>query len=376
MKVWNNIQSSIGALYSGLTAMKCAHTAQVATHVAFNVISLAQFAAEVRHEGLGYNVGLILMDMFEASSSSSDDDDGDDHHGHGRRGGRPRRYRSNVSHAVVNVMEGAKVLSRNVRELVGEGKDGKNFLSPVVSFFCNARNEESDHNDKESQDCPEDDILNESSGDDAGERKENSGSMCKESKMTGMDDGHEDRLGVSEDISCSQTDAANNEKTGHDRIAVSTLNDLELDDELSSLPSPDVHSLKNQVDLQHDDDESWTNIDAVPTQNENMNDHASEIVNTTTQTSSEDLQSTINAAISLTLGRSKIDKEDNTNCSDRGTKNETTKANVGDDALKWLGAGAAIIGTVIGGIALTGNNKEEPQKARPKSNVVIERIDE
>lgn len=48
-----------------------------------------------------------------------------------------------------------------------------------------------------------------------------------------------------------------------------------------------------------------------------------------------------------------------------------------NDHLKWIGAGVALIGTVIGGIALANNNKDSSHdKKEKRSTVTIERLDD
>ena len=59
-------------------------------------------------------------------------------------------------------------------------------------------------------------------------------------------------------------------------------------------------------------------------------------------------------------------------------------ANDANDAMKWVGAGVAIIGTVIGGIALASNNDESSRRGTGQRNetnsrrstVTIERLDD
>lgn len=380
LQVWNNIQSSIDALYSGLTAMKCAHTAQVATHVAFNVISLAKFAAEVRNDGLGIGVGLILMDLFD-----------------GRRRDGP--YRSKISTAAVNIVEGGKVVSRNVSELVEEGKEGKNFLSPVISFFFGL-GEHSDDDDKNGQDHEEDECSKKSSGEDSGKGD----SFGDESNAKEDDDSNSNEgMDVNEKDATShlpEVNAAENDTDGRDHIPTVPLNDLELD-EVSCSPSIDTddenaHDLNTVTihdDNDDDDDDSWTDINAIPTEDEDMNEHSADGINTTEQSTSGGFHATVNAAISLTLAKRESSNEDNSgdriqnvhrnSTASRGNRHEAVEPKSNDDTLKWLGAGAAILGTVIGGIALAGNKEDsstergsQGEDTRRRSNVVIERLDD
>ena len=49
LQIWKNIKTSIIALESGLTAMKCVDTANVATNVVFDVMSLMNIAGDKKY---------------------------------------------------------------------------------------------------------------------------------------------------------------------------------------------------------------------------------------------------------------------------------------------------------------------------------------
>lgn len=123
LRVWYNVQSSVSALDLGLTAMKCAETAQVATKLTFNVISLASFAAEMKNEGLGVGLRMLLLDLFhfhlEKTSPTSQQD--------GRS-----QHRSKYSHAALDLVENSQMLQRNVHELLDVGSNSTFFLTRSV----------------------------------------------------------------------------------------------------------------------------------------------------------------------------------------------------------------------------------------------------
>ena len=98
------------------------------------------------------------------------------------------------------------------------------------------------------------------------------------------------------------------------------------------------------------------------------------------------LDETVNAAVSFTLAKTQGKDCD---CTDNiDSQNEECSTSDQDikesqsDGLKWLGAGAAISRTVIGGIILVGNKEDqagsdnEDDGHRQESKVVIEHLDE
>lgn len=284
LRVWDNIQTSVPALEFGLTAMKCAHTAQVATDLTFNVISLANFAVEMKSQGLGGGLMMLCMDLFHfhlEQNSRGTQQTGPTHH-------------SKYSHAAQNLVENSQILKRNVHELLDDGRKHDNFLSPIASFYHGMFRREP----KESA---------EKDDNDANLQRDGKGSQKSEKRSVG-----------SQSADC------------HAHSSWSVPADLELEDE-------DDHER---------DHESWTAINAQLSKD-----------------ASVDQRNISEADEKVPL----VQESNSRHAVIEGPP----------EHLKWIGAGVAVLGTVIGGIALA-NNKDESSHGDKgkKSTVTIERLED
>ncbi len=135
LQVWVNVQSSVIALESSLTAIKCVNTAKHATDVAFDVMSLAKLGLEVKDKGLPYGVSILAKDLFQfhlersmksntCQSSPATEP-------------QYQRQRGSYSKAAISLVNNGQMLSKNIVELIEDGKKEDNFLHPIVSGISN-----------------------------------------------------------------------------------------------------------------------------------------------------------------------------------------------------------------------------------------------
>jgi len=118
LQVWNNVKNSVTTLESGLTAMKCVDTANVATDIAFDVMSLVNIAVELKTKGLPHILGMLARDVMDFHSNESNDEG-----------------RGQYSRSVSRLVENSKKLSLNLGDIQEDGKNKDNFLHPVISGF-------------------------------------------------------------------------------------------------------------------------------------------------------------------------------------------------------------------------------------------------
>ena len=109
LQVWSNVNSSVVALESGLIAMRCMHTVGLASDLAFDVMSLGDFAVKVKEKGIQHGLSLLVMDIMEFQSGSNGADSSDS-------AGSGRSY----SKTTMKVVKNAQVISQNLKELVNE----------------------------------------------------------------------------------------------------------------------------------------------------------------------------------------------------------------------------------------------------------------
>jgi len=362
LQVWHNVKSSVNALEAGLTAMKCVHTAQVATDLAFNVISLAKFALEVGNKGLGNGISLILMDLFhfhlQRSSSSA---------GSNPRGGSNYSNRAQYSTAAVSLVENSQALSRNVSELLEDGKDENNFLSPVASFFRGLFGEKTDDSppagDAGSTDSP---IRSDPASD--GVRRDTS----EADTPNADDDGKIESLEVKVEECQAEKEVASLTDDVEPIVEANQDMNQKVEQVTQSPSIPDDLELND--DNEQSDDESWTAIDARPSMD------TSTVASSATVPASQDRDTS--------TGLSRECEVENKVSENKATTTTAARHEViesqDNDHLKWFGAGVAIIGTVIGGIALASNKDDtrpgtgQPQgdNARRRATVEIERLDD
>jgi len=268
MNVWLNVCQSARALESGLMAIKCVQTAQVASDLAFNIVSLTKIVHDVKNEGVGGGAGLIFLDLFHFHMGRSDSVQRHDNGGTGE-------HRENFVKAAIDLVENSQRLTRHVNELA-EDNNARTALFSFVSFAMN--------------------------------------------------------------------NLRGNSKS--DKVA-------ELDNTVEKMQDVTIKCIDDmQIDI---DDDTDSNHDMNPKGDDNEND------------------------VSWTTIRKPMEHTSNDNIPDRAK--ETNERHVGVD-LKFIGAVGAIIGTIVGGIALTSNKGDvtescdDSSKKNKRSSVVIEQIDE
>ena len=127
LQVWANVKASVGALETGLTAVRAAHTTAAATELTFDVVNLAQFGAEVYKKGWLAGGAMIAKDVchFLATDSGNSQSAATKNissirHGHGRH-----------TASALNAMKNSQVVARNVSALMEE-EGGKQVIENVV----------------------------------------------------------------------------------------------------------------------------------------------------------------------------------------------------------------------------------------------------
>jgi hypothetical protein len=274
--VWLNLCQSVKALESGLTAMKCVKTAQVASDLAFNIVSLTKVVKDVSHEGIVGGAGLIFLDLFhfhlEKRSST---------HRQNARGSGGQR--ETFVKAAFDLVENSQRLTKHVNELA-EDTNVRTTIFSFVSFLMNGIR----GNSRSDQETEHENTL------------ENKGLISDETSTIDLPD----RTVKSMDIM-----------------------QIDLDYDTRS------HDASSRGD-DDDDDVSWTAIRKPKSETADLQD------------------------------RPRVVNEINTG-----------------DNLKWIGAAGAILGTIVGGIALASNKADRVEsqydnsKKKARSSVVIEQLD-
>lgn len=351
LQVWLNVQSSVVALESGLTAMKCVHTAKVATDVAFHVVSLTKFGMELKSKGFVLGLGMIVFDIFHFHLKKSSSDPSSQH---------DSNFRGRHTAAVVDIAGKSQMFTRNVSELVEDSKDERNFLSPVVSFFGGFFKSSTTSSDGQ--------VVEGYQRDTDADETEKSISVEYEN-MSIADENIEVELrqlkSVQEPVELIVSSQCTS-KGDIERAAV--LQDLELDDNESEDRFKNILCSNNAEEngIFDDDDESWTAIDQETPNIEvgpNLDIHSEEISVTEYKLGDGDDKRSKVSAPTHAIRHQVIDTNQNNN-------------------LKWVGAGIAILGTVIGGIVFTGNNESgdnnqsDDKESSKRSTVTIERLED
>jgi len=109
LQVWANVKASAGALETGLTAVRAAHTTVAATELTFDVVNLAQFGVEVYKKGLLHGTAMIARDVCHFLAADAD----------GQQA-RQRRRHGRYTAAAVNAARNSHVVARNVTILMEE----------------------------------------------------------------------------------------------------------------------------------------------------------------------------------------------------------------------------------------------------------------
>jgi len=335
LQVWLNVQSSVVALESGLTAMKCVHTVKVATDVAFHVVSLTKFGMELKSKGFGLGLGLIVLDIFHFHLKKSTSDPSSQH---------DSNFRGMHAAAVLDIAEKSQMFTRNVSELVEESKDERNFLSPVVSFFGG--------------------LLESSTMSNDGQVSTEKSISVEPENISNTDENIEVELrqlkGVEEPVQLIISSQCTSQISFEGEIErTALLQDLELDDSESDDRSKNSLCSNNAEEdsIFGDDDESWTAIDEMP------NIEVGPILDIHSEETSVTKDNGEVSAPTHAVRHQVIESNQNNN-------------------LKWVGAGIAILGTVIGGVVFTGNNnsgdnnRSDDKESSKRSTVTIERLED
>lgn len=274
--VWLNLCQSVKALESGLTAMKCVQTAQVASDLAFNIVSLTKVVKDVSHEGIVGGAALIFLDLFhfhlEKRSST---------HRENARGSGGQR--ETFVKAAFDLVENSQRLTKHVNELA-EDTIVRTTVFSFVSFLMNGIRGNS-RSDQETE--------------------------------------HENTLESKELVSEETSTIDLTDRT----VKSMDITQIDLDYDTRS------HDASSRGD-DDDDDVSWTAIRRPKSE-------------------TADLQDIPKAVNEIYTGHN----------------------------LKWIGAAGAILGTVVGGIALASNkpdrveSQDDNSKRKARSSVVIEQLD-
>jgi hypothetical protein len=217
--------------------------------------------------------------------------------------------RTKISSTAAAIVDNTNMIKKNLSDLLDSDKDGRNILSPVVcqtqKIFSSFR-------------AP----IRDANGTNTKEDKNDTGDDIDKFQSLQVNDVQEV---VSDDIGPSTS------VLPHRETLVTLPNDLELHQDING-------SYDNNDD--EEDDASW----------EDLSDHLDSSKANESQTDRNDINETPTSTSVLS--------EDVRHIEIDSTRNE---------ALKWVGIGSAILGTVMGGIALV-NNVQNVKKDQGDSN--------
>lgn len=122
LQVWSNIQMSVQALESGLVAMKCAHTVQLATDVVLAVVSLANLSAEIHSNGIHSSFGAILTKFVQIYANRQNPNQG---------------KTGTFAHTALTLATSFQKLMKNSSDLMEEYEiiPNNKVLARILSFF-------------------------------------------------------------------------------------------------------------------------------------------------------------------------------------------------------------------------------------------------
>jgi len=128
LQVWANMKASVGALETGLTAVRAAHTTVAATELTFDVVNLAQFGVEVYKKGWLAGGAMIAKDVchFLATDNGTANDQST-----ARNLSTTRRGHGRHTASALNAMKNSQVVARNVTVLMEE-EGGKQVIENTV----------------------------------------------------------------------------------------------------------------------------------------------------------------------------------------------------------------------------------------------------
>ena len=123
------MKASVGALETGLTAVRAAHTTVAATELTFDVVNLAQFGVEVYKKGWLAGGAMIAKDVCHFLATSTDDTANDQ--SAARNLSTTRRTHGRHTASALNAMKNTQVVARNVSVLMEE-EGGKQVVENAV----------------------------------------------------------------------------------------------------------------------------------------------------------------------------------------------------------------------------------------------------
>jgi len=129
LQVWANMKASVGALETGLTAVRAAHTTVAATELTFDVVNLAQFGVEIYKKGWLAGGAMIAKDVCHFLATSTDDTAND--LSTARNLSTTRRRHGRHTASALNAMKNTQVVARNVSVLMEE-EGGKQVVENAV----------------------------------------------------------------------------------------------------------------------------------------------------------------------------------------------------------------------------------------------------
>eukprot|EP00978_Attheya_sp_CCMP212_P028987 scaffold101386_cov58-Attheya_sp.AAC.5 len=126
IQVWENVKSSVSALESGLTAVRCVQTTALAIEFAEHVVSLTHFGMEVYRKGLLHGLSVLSKEMFHFHIHSRPVGQGTntDHNNNNTR----------YTNAAIGAARNGHLMAKNVSVLLEE-EGGSDVLGAVVNFL-------------------------------------------------------------------------------------------------------------------------------------------------------------------------------------------------------------------------------------------------
>ncbi len=318
LQVWTNIKGSVVRLESSLTAVKCVQTANIASDVVFDVMSLAKFGLEVKSKGLPHGISLLAKDLFQFHLEKAMNTNSDHDNQSSMRHGQNQNHES-YSKAAINIMNNSHRLSKNVSELFEEGSKEHNILHPIISgasivigkgWLWGKENQEIDNTQEYDKSA---DSANVNEG------------TCDEKSQENLDEFEKDFADMQ-----YETDSF---AEGEVQLCHEKENEISM--QISS-PTPIENDCKK--------DEKGQSVMNIPESLDLVLDDKGDDIDTITETDS---------------------------------RNNVDSKNGNHHGLNFLGAGLAVVaGAIVSGIAISKKNEENERKRNRRSNVTIEILDD
>jgi hypothetical protein len=381
LQVWMNVKSSVSALESSLTAVKCVNTANIATDVAFDVLSLAKLGLEVKDKGLPHGMSVLAKEFLnfhlEKTMNQSSDRSSRMHNEQ-----QNQQQQDSYAKTAINLMNNGKILTKNVSDLLEDGKNENNILHPVVCFASTVFGKGwlwDREKDNSSQSTKQNEDNNHTDNNTTGQGVHND--EQQQSTQTKMEQENVAKPNDQE----GKEDKNNEDEAQTDFVDMS----YDIDSNMSQSEEVESESIQSR--------ENHTSV-SVEQQSEEREAHFQptpiETQPTSIRVGREDRQGNTPTSIevdefTLELQSKEVNQDSPLILRESNKKESIEESQIAsinnreenNNGLNLLGAGLALIaGAVVGGIALATKNGERDDRTddtrRNRSTLTIERLDD